>query len=87
MGGKPDKDRKDKIIEDDFVDVEKFSGRHDEFGERKGEGAYFFANGDIYDGDWKKGKKHGYGMYTYLDGTRYDKFSGRRKHRKKSLLR
>lgn len=85
MGGKPDKDRKDKIIEDDFVDVEKFSGRHDEFGERKGEGAYFFANGDIYDGDWKKGKKHGYGMYTYSDGKRYDKFSGRRKHRKKSL--
>lgn len=68
MGGKPDKDRKDKIIEDDFVDVEKFSGRHDEFGERKGEGAYFFPNGDIYDGDWKKGKKHGYGMYTYSDG-------------------
>lgn len=87
MGGKPDKDRKDKIIEDDFVDVEKFSGRHDEFGERKGEGAYFFDNGDIYDGDWKKGKKHGYGMYTYANGKRYDKFSGRRKHRKKSLLR
>lgn len=68
MGGKLDKNKRDKIIEDDFVDVDKFSGGYDEFGERKGEGAYFFANGDIYDGDWKKGKKHGYGTYTYANG-------------------
>lgn len=76
MGGKFDKDRKDKIIEDDFVDVEKFLGCYDEFGEWKGEGVYFFDNGDIYDGDWKKGKKYGYGMYIYVNGKRYDKFFG-----------
>ena len=72
MGGKLAKDHKgDKIIEDDFVDVEKFSGGVDEFGERKGEGVYCYQNGDIYDGDWKKGKKHGYGIYTYANGKRY----------------
>ncbi|KAK2565395.1 hypothetical protein P5673_010442 [Acropora cervicornis] len=69
MGGKVAKDhKKDRIIEDDFVSVDKFDGGVDEFGERKGEGAYFYANGDIYDGDWKKGMKHGYGIYTYANG-------------------
>ena len=72
MGGKLAKDHKrDKIIEGDFVDVEKFSGGVDEFGERKGEGVYCYQNGDIYDGDWKKGMKHGYGIYTYANGKRY----------------
>lgn len=72
MGGKLAKDHKrDKIIEGDFVDVEKFSGGVDEFGERKGEGVYCYQNGDIYDGDWKKGMKHGYGLYTYANGKRY----------------
>ena len=64
------KDKKDKIIEDDFVEIDKFSGGTDEFGERKGEGVYCYQNGDIYDGDWKKGKKHGYGIYTYAYGKR-----------------
>lgn len=69
MGGKLAKDHKrDKIIEGDFVDVVKFSGGVDEFGERKGEGVYCYQNGDIYDGDWKKGMKHGYGIYTYANG-------------------
>lgn len=70
MGGKLTKDyKRDKIIEDDFVDVDIFSGGVDKFGERKGEGAFFYQNGDIYDGDWKKGMKHGYGIYNYADGT------------------
>ena len=60
----------DKIIEDDFVDIDKFSAGTDEFGERKGEGVYCYQNGDIYEGDWKKGKKHGYGIYTYANGNR-----------------
>ena len=70
MGGKLAKDKKDKIIEDDFVEIDKFSGGCDEFGDRKGEGVYCYQNGDIYDGDWKKGKKHGYGIYTYANGKR-----------------
>ena len=71
MGGKLAKDqKKDIIIEDDFVEVDKFSGYVDEFGERKGEGVYYYQNGDIYDGDWKKGMKHGYGVYTYAKGKR-----------------
>ena len=66
MGGKLAKDhKKDTIIEDDFVEVDKFSGDVDEFGERKGEGVYYYQNGDIYDGDWKKGMRHGYGVYTH----------------------
>ena len=70
MGGKQAKNRREKIIEGDFVEVDKYSGGLDEFGERKGEGLYCYQNGDIYDGDWNNGKKHGWGIYTYADGKR-----------------
>lgn len=59
MGGKVAKDRKkDRITEDRFVNVDKFEC----------DGAYIYQNGDRYRGDWKKGLKHGYGIYTYVNG-------------------
>lgn len=43
MGGKLVKDyKRDKIIEDDFVDVDIFFGGVDKFGEWKGEGVFFY---------------------------------------------
>jgi len=30
------------------------------------------TNGSEYEGDWKDGKKHGKGIITYKDRTRYD---------------
>ncbi len=36
----------------------------------QGEGTYLWANGDIYEGDWKEGMRHGYGkMSTVIDGN------------------
>lgn len=31
-----------------------------------------FANGAVYDGEWNMGKKHGRGVFTYPDGSKYD---------------
>ncbi|KAF0761703.1 hypothetical protein AaE_003401, partial [Aphanomyces astaci] len=30
-----------------------------------------FANGDLYDGEWVDGKRHGQGTFTYHDGLQY----------------
>ena len=31
-----------------------------------------YKNGDVYEGEWKNGKKHGYGIITYSNGTEYE---------------
>jgi hypothetical protein len=31
-----------------------------------GEGTYTWATGEVYEGSWKKGKRHGYGIYMYI---------------------
>jgi hypothetical protein len=31
---------------------------------REGRGMYLYANGDVYEGDWMNGKKHGRGVET-----------------------
>mmetsp|Transcript_22019 Transcript_22019/g.62596 ORF Transcript_22019/g.62596 Transcript_22019/m.62596 type:complete len:272 (-) Transcript_22019:48-863(-) len=39
--------------------------------EASSDGTFTYANGDIYVGQWKVGKKHGRGTYTYAkDGTK-----------------
>ncbi|PSN48768.1 hypothetical protein C0J52_05182 [Blattella germanica] len=42
---------------------------------RHGYGAYFYQNGDIYEGTWKKGQRHGLGTYLYAlyadSGTKF----------------
>ena len=30
------------------------------------------ANGDVYDGHWKEGKKEGHGVYVYASGVKYN---------------
>ena len=63
--------REDEYGFNEFEKIEHFSGKETVLGEREGKGVYCYRNGDIYDGEWKKGKKYGYGVYTYADGTRY----------------
>lgn len=33
--------------------------------QRHGFGAYYYANGDVYEGHWRKGVKEGLGTYTW----------------------
>ena len=34
-------------------------------GERQGRGFFKYANGNQYEGEWMKNKKHGMGIYFY----------------------
>lgn len=36
-----------------------------------GNGSYLFENGDLYNGQWKKGEMEGYGVYEYGNGDVY----------------
>lgn len=35
-------------------------------------GKTVFKNGDVYEGEYVKGKREGYGVYTFPDGEKYD---------------
>ena len=36
-----------------------------------GNGSYLFENGDLFNGQWKKGEMNGYGVYEYANGDVY----------------
>ena len=68
-------------LEDSSTDVEKsdsgflitqatdtYHGERNIKHERHGKGVYFYPNGDVYDGDWHKNMKHGYGQYVFQSG-------------------
>lgn len=42
-----------------------YAGPRDEFNQRSGSGKAIYANGDVYEGDFHHGKKHGVGHYIY----------------------
>lgn len=37
-----------------------------------GEGTYIYKSGSKYKGNWKEGKKHGYGLLNYASGEKYE---------------
>lgn len=42
-----------------------YAGPRDEFNQRSGSGKAIYANGDVYEGDFFEGKKHGVGQYIF----------------------
>jgi hypothetical protein len=42
-----------------------YAGPRDDFNQRVGSGKAIYANGDVYEGDFYEGKKHGQGHYTF----------------------
>ncbi|XP_075035766.1 radial spoke head 10 homolog B isoform X2 [Mixophyes fleayi] len=40
-------------------------------GVRHGQGRYYYANGAMYDGEWKNNKKHGMGKFIFKNGKIY----------------
>ena len=37
-----------------------------------GKGKTVYPNGDTYEGEYDKGKRQGYGVYSFSDGERYE---------------
>ena len=56
---------------DDCVKLGQYIGEKNCFGQRNGRGQYYYLNGDIYDGAWKRNEKYGYGIYIFADGRRF----------------
>ena len=44
---------------------DRFEGFLNDFGNRDGQGAYFWANGEYYIGQWRQGLMHGKGSIKY----------------------
>ena len=42
-----------------------YAGPRDEFNQRSGSGKAIYANGDVYEGEFYEGSKHGEGHYTF----------------------
>ena len=47
-----------------------YEGETNERGESHGQGIYFYADGDRYEGQWKDGERHGRGFVETLGGVR-----------------
>lgn len=45
-----------------------YQGGRNMLNKRHSQGVYYYANGDIYDGEWKNDKKHGNGTYRSSNG-------------------
>lgn len=57
---------------DEFIDEEYFLVNLRKFENlvllEDGEGMYKYFNGDVYVGEWRRGKKYGYGEFVKKDG-------------------
>ena len=43
-----------------------YEGERNQKEERHGKGKATLSNGDIYEGEYENGKRHGYGIYKYV---------------------
>ena len=59
------------VISGEGVDV-KYEGECDEAGDAEGRGKMLYANGDVYDGEFKASNKEGRGTYQYGNGDMYE---------------
>ena len=49
-----------------------YEGERNAAGEREGYGTVRFADGGVYEGQWKGGKREGRGTYRFADGNVYE---------------
>ena len=62
-------------LEDQEVDLGHYEGDRNEEMERHGFGKAYFPNGDTYEGNYDRGRRHGKGLYRLVsvgNGAQYD---------------
>lgn len=60
-----------KIVTEKYVDGSSYVGEVNGVGNYEGKGKYISNNGDVYEGEFKSGFKHGQGTLTYSNGDKY----------------
>jgi hypothetical protein len=73
--GSRSESEKDSFVESDEsenVNVNVYTGEKNEKGEKHGTGKMEYANGDVYDGQWKGNLRHGNGKITFLNKSTYE---------------
>lgn len=63
----------DESLEDICNIIGEYEGERNDEGERHGKGKAVYFAGDIYQGQFKNGKRHGFGTYNFVrrPGARY----------------
>ena len=67
-----DKRSDDKRSDHDHEDEDVYVGDKNEKNERHGNGKMTYADGDVYEGEWKNNKKSGNGKMTFKNNSSYD---------------
>ena len=49
-----------------------YDGARNAAGEKEGFGTFRFANGDVYEGEWKAGQREGRGTFRFADSAVYE---------------
>lgn len=59
----------DEFMDDEYSPVNPRKSGKEEAPPDDGEGMYKYPNGDVYVGEWRRGKRHGYGELVKKDGS------------------
>jgi len=55
-----------------YANGDKYGGLFDHDMEEDSEATLTYCDGDIFRGGYRKGKRHGHGVYTHSNGDRYE---------------
>jgi hypothetical protein len=66
------KTKSEEVEEKDVVQENVYTGEKNEKGEIHGTGKMEYANGDVYEGQWKNNMRNGKGKITFIDKSTYD---------------
>ena len=61
-----------EITTTNYFNGDSYTCTRDEELRRSGWGTFIWANGDRYDGEWKRDMPHGQGTLVWADGSRYE---------------
>lgn len=55
-----------------YADNSKYIGELSSSNQRQGKGIYYYAEGDVYAGEWQDNTLQGYGIYLFCNGEKYE---------------
>lgn len=66
------KDLLQNMQEKKYSDNSRYVGELSAGNQRQGKGIYYYAEGDVYAGEWQDNTLQGYGIYLFSNGEKYE---------------